>query len=104
MQGRGWALSELDGISSQPTSNTRYNWKCTTFNQYLILNGENYTQTTIQRSLALKQKSDEQGHTNHELITIQTFGFFYPSSIWRTELGPIRPNVLRNLYEWLVKI
>ena len=78
MQGRGWALSELDGISSQPASNTRYNWKSTTFSQYLILNGENDTQTTVQQALALKQKLDEQGHTNPELITIQTFGIFLP--------------------------
>jgi uncharacterized protein len=53
-----------------------------------IFNEENDSQTTVQQALALKQKLDEQVHINHELITYPDLGhLFYPSSIWKTELG-----------------
>jgi dipeptidyl aminopeptidase/acylaminoacyl peptidase len=67
----------------------------------LILNGEDDTQTTVQQALALKKKFDEQGHVTHELITYPALRHFYSPSIWRTELGLIQPNVLRDLYKWL---
>jgi uncharacterized protein len=68
----------------------------------LLLNGENDSQTPVQQAFLIKQKLDEFGHINHELITYPNLGhLFYNSSIWETGLGPIQPEVLQDLYVWL---
>jgi uncharacterized protein len=68
----------------------------------LILNGENDSQTPVQQAFLLHQKLNEVNHTDHTLITYPDLGHvFYPSSKWKTEFGPIKPNVLADLYSWL---
>jgi uncharacterized protein len=68
----------------------------------LILNGENDAQTPVQQAFSLHQKLNEVNHPDHTLITYPELGHvFYPSSKWQTEIGPIQPNVLADLYSWL---
>ncbi len=68
----------------------------------LILNGENDSQTPVQQAFLLHQRLNEVNHTDHTLITYPDLGHaFYPSSKWKTEFGPIKPNVLADLYSWL---
>jgi hypothetical protein len=68
----------------------------------LILNGENDTQTPVQQAFLLQQRLTEVNHPDHILITYPNLGhFFYPSSQWFTEIGPIQPYVLADLYAWL---
>jgi hypothetical protein len=50
----------------------------------------------------LQQRLTEIDHPDHMLITYPNLGhFFYPSSQWFTETGPIEPHVLADLYAWL---
>jgi uncharacterized protein len=68
----------------------------------LILNGENDTQTPVQQAFLLQQRLTEVNHPDHTLITYPNLGhFFYPSSQWFAESGPIEPYVLADLYSWL---
>jgi len=68
----------------------------------LILQGDNDTQTPIQQAFLLGQKLTQLNHPDHTLITYPNLGhFFYPSPQWFTELGPIEPYVLADLYAWL---
>jgi hypothetical protein len=63
----------------------------------LILNGENDTQTPVQQSFLLQQRLTEVKHPDHTLITYPNLGHaFYPSSQWRTDIGPIQPYVLAD--------
>ena len=67
----------------------------------LILNGENDTQTPVQQALLLQQSLIEVNHPDHTLITYPNLGhFFYPSPQWFSEIGPIEPYVLADLYGW----
>ena len=69
----------------------------------LILNGENDAQTPVQQAFLLHQKLNEVNYTDHTWITYPDLGHvFYPSSKWKTGIGPIKPNVLAELYSWLV--
>jgi predicted esterase len=69
---------------------------------FLILNGENDTQTPIQGALLLQQRLTEVNHPDHTLITYPNLGHaFYPSSQWLTALGPMEEYVLADLYSWL---
>ena len=68
----------------------------------LILNGENDTQTPVQQAFLLQQKLTEVNHPDHMLITYPNLGHvFHPSSQWSTQIGPIQPNVLADIYAWL---
>jgi uncharacterized protein len=68
----------------------------------LILQGENDTQTPVQQAFLLQQKLTDVRHPDHILITYPNLGHvFYPSSEWRTSIGPIQPYVLADLYSWL---
>jgi pimeloyl-ACP methyl ester carboxylesterase len=68
----------------------------------LLLNGENDSQTPVQQAFLLHQRLNEVNHTDHTLITYPNLGHvFYPSSQWSTQIGPIQPHVLTDLYSWL---
>ena len=68
----------------------------------LILNGENDSQTTVQQAFLLQQRLTDVNHPDHTLITYPNLGhLFYPSPEWFTEIGPIEPYVLADLYAWL---
>ena len=68
----------------------------------LILNGENDSATPVQQAFLLQQRLTDLKHPDHTLITYPNLGhFFYPSSQWFTESGPIQPHVLADLYAWL---
>jgi uncharacterized protein len=68
----------------------------------LLLNGENDSATPIQQTFLLKQRLTEVNHPDHMLITYPNLGyFFYLSSQWFAESGPIEPYVLADLYTWL---
>jgi hypothetical protein len=68
----------------------------------LILNGENDSQTTVQQAFLLQQRLTDVNHPDHTLITYPNLGHvFYPSPQWFTEIGPIEPYVLADLYAWL---
>src|SRR6188472_4085516 len=68
----------------------------------LLLNGENDSATPVQQTFLLQQRLTEVNHHDHSLITYPNLGhFFYPSSQWFTESGPIEPSVLADLYAWL---
>ena len=87
-------------IALEPNLNTNSRVPPTT--STLILNGENDTQTPVQGALLLQQKLTEINHPDHTLITYPNLGHeFYPTSVWRTERGPIPQYVLANLYSWL---
>ena len=65
----------------------------------LILNGENDTQTPVQQAFLLQQRLTDVNHPDHTLITYPNLGhFFYPSSQWGTEFGPIEQYVLADIY------
>jgi hypothetical protein len=50
----------------------------------------------------LQQKLTELSHPDHILITYPNLGhLFYPSSQWKTGVGPIQQYVLADLYSWL---
>ena len=68
----------------------------------LMLNGENDSQTPVQQAFLLQQRLTEAKHPDHTLITYPNLGHvFYPSSQWKTGLGPIQQYVLADLYSWL---
>ncbi len=68
----------------------------------LILNVENDTQTPVQQAFLLQQRLIELNHPDHTLITYPNLGHaFYPSSQWSTQIGPIQPIVLADIYAWL---
>ena len=67
-----------------------------------MLNGENDSATPVQQTFLLQQRLIDVNHPDHTLITYSNLGhFFYPSSEWSTETGPIEPHVLADLYAWL---
>ena len=88
----GYALEpNLDIIGNVP-SNT----------SILILNGENDTDTPVEQAFLLQQKLIDINHPDHTLITYPGLGhMFYPSSEWKTSMGPIEQYVLADLYSWL---
>ena len=88
----GYALEpNLDIIENVP-SNT----------SILILQGENDTDTPVEQAFLLQQKLIDINHPDHTLITYPGLGhMFYPSSEWKTGMGPIEQYVLRDLYSWL---
>lgn len=68
----------------------------------LLLNGENDSATPVQQTFLLQQRLTEVNHPDHTLITYPNLGhFFYHSSQWFAESGPIEPYVLADLYAWL---
>ena len=68
----------------------------------LILNGENDSQAPVQQAFLLQQKLTEVNHPDHMLITYPNLGHvFHPSSQWSTQIRPIQPNVLADIYAWL---
>jgi uncharacterized protein len=68
----------------------------------LILNGENDTQTPVQQAFLLQQRLTDVNHLDHTLITYPDLGhLFYPSSQWKTGIGPIQQYVLSDIYSWL---
>jgi pimeloyl-ACP methyl ester carboxylesterase len=68
----------------------------------LLLNGENDSATPVQQTFLLQQRLTDVNHPDHTLITYPNLGhFFYPSSHWFAESGPIEPYVLADLYAWL---
>jgi predicted esterase len=68
----------------------------------LIQQGENDSQVPIQQAFLLQQRLTEINHPDHMLKTYPGLGHvFYPSSLWRTSVGPIQENVLEDLFEWL---
>ena len=88
----GYALEpNLDIIENVP-SNT----------SILILQGENDTDTPVEQAFLLQQKLIDINHPDHKLITYPGLGhMFYPSSEWKTSMGPIEQYVLADLYSWL---
>ena len=88
----GYALEpNLDIIENVP-SNT----------SILILQGENDTDTPVEQAFLLQQKLIDINHPDHTLITYPGLGhLFYPSSEWKTGMGPIEQYVLRDIYSWL---
>ena len=92
-----WLRSELNLM---PTLNIIGNISNST--GILILNGENDSQTTVQQAFLLQQRLTDVNHPDHTLITYPNLGHvFYPSPQWFTEIGPIEPYVLADLYSWL---
>ena len=81
----GYALEpNLDIIENVP-SNT----------SILILQGENDTDTPVEQAFLLQQKLIDINHPDHTLITYPGLGhMFYPSSEWKTGMGPIEQYVL----------
>jgi uncharacterized protein len=68
----------------------------------LILNGENDSSTPVQQAFLLQQRLTEVNHPDHMLITYPNLGhLFYPSSQWKTGIGPLQQYVLADLYAWL---
>ena len=50
----------------------------------------------------LQQRLTDLNHPDHTLITYPDLGhLFYPSSKWKTEIGPIQQYVLTDIYSWL---
>jgi len=88
----GYALEpNLDIIGNVP-SNT----------SILILTGENDTDTPVEQAFLLQQKLIDVNHPDHTLITYPDLGHtFYPSSEWKTDMGPIQQYVLADIYSWL---
>lgn len=57
----------------------------------------------ISTAFLLQQRLTDVNHPDHMLITYPNLGhFFYPSSQWFAESGPIEPYVLADLYAWVV--
>jgi uncharacterized protein len=68
----------------------------------LLLNGENDSLTPVQQAFLLQQRLTEVNHPDHTLITYPNLGHaFYPSSEWKTGIGPIKQYVLADIYAWL---
>ncbi|HYV52684.1 MAG TPA: alpha/beta fold hydrolase [Candidatus Eisenbacteria bacterium] len=68
----------------------------------LIFHGENDSQVPVQEAFLLQQRLTDVNHPDHTLITYPNLGHaFYPSSQWFTEIGPVPPYVLADLYVWL---
>jgi predicted esterase len=68
----------------------------------LLLNGENDSQTPVQQAFLLQQRLTDVNHPDHTLITYPNLGHvFYPSSKWKTGIGPIQQYVLADIYAWL---
>ena len=68
----------------------------------LLLNGENDSLTPVQQAFLLQQRLTEVNHPDHTLITYPNLGHqFYPSSQWKTGVGPFEPYVLADVYAWL---
>jgi len=68
----------------------------------LLLNGENDSLTPVQQTFLLQQRLTEVNHPDHTLITYPNLGHqFYPSSQWKTGVGPFEPYVLADVYAWL---
>jgi predicted esterase len=68
----------------------------------LLLNGENDSLTPVQQAFLLQQRLTDVNHPDHTLITYPNLGHvFYPSSQWKTGIGPIQQYVLADLYAWL---
>ncbi|HET7285054.1 MAG TPA: alpha/beta fold hydrolase, partial [Nitrososphaeraceae archaeon] len=68
----------------------------------LLLNGQNDSQTPVQQAFLLQQRLTEVNHPDHTLITYPNLGHqFYPSSQWKTGVGPFEPYVLADIYAWL---
>ena len=69
----------------------------------LILQGEGDFQTPLIEAILLEQALIYADHRDHALYTYPGLShFFYPTDGWQSAMGPIEPNVLRDLYEWLV--
>ena len=69
---------------------------------FLILNGENDTQTPVQGPLLLQQKLTQLKYPDHILITYPNLGHeFHPSSQWLPHNVPMPEYVLADLYSWL---
>lgn len=69
---------------------------------FLMMNGENDSQRTVQQAFLLEQRLTEVNHSDHTLITYSDLGhLFSPSSQWFTEFGPIEWYVLSDLHRWL---
>ena len=68
----------------------------------LILHGQNDSGSPVQQAFLLQQRLTELNHPDHTLITYPNLGHdLYPSSMWRTEIGPTPEYVLADLYAWL---
>ena len=68
----------------------------------LMLNRENDSLTPVQQPFLLQQRLAEVNHPDHTLITYPNLGhYFYPSSQWETQNGPIQQYVLADIYSWL---
>ena len=68
----------------------------------LLLNGENDSQVPVQQAFLLQQRLTDVNHPDHTLITYPDLGhLFYPSSQWKTGIGPIQQYVLADIYAWL---
>ena len=68
----------------------------------LIFHGKNDSQVPVQEAFLLQQRLTDVNHPDHTLITYPNLGHaFYPSSQWFTEIGPVPPYVLADLYVWL---
>jgi hypothetical protein len=86
--------------SLEPTLNIIGNVSSST--GILILHGQNDTGSPVQQAFLLQQRLTELNHPDHTLITYPNLGhLLHPSSLWRTEAGPIPEYVLADLYSWL---
>ena len=63
---------------------------------------QSFNTHNISTAFLLQQRLTDVNHPDHMLITYPNLGhFFYPSSQWFAESGPIEPYVLADLYAWL---
>jgi uncharacterized protein len=68
----------------------------------LIQQGKNDSQTPMQQAFTLQQELTEVRHPDHTLITYPDLGHsFYPSSQWKTSVGPVDQKFLQDLFGWL---
>lgn len=66
---------------------------------FLMMNGENDSQRTVQQAFLLEQRLTEVNHSDHTLITYPDLEhLFSPSSQWFIEFGPIEWYVLSDLH------
>jgi dipeptidyl aminopeptidase/acylaminoacyl peptidase len=69
---------------------------------FLILQGENDSQTPLEQGLLLQQRLTEVNHPDHLIITYPNLGYvFVPSNQWVTSHGQIEEYVLQDMFEWL---
>ena len=69
---------------------------------FLILQGENDSDTPVQQAFILQQRLTEVNHLDHTLITYPNLGhIFNPSSLLSRGTGPIEEYVLADIYAWL---